>query len=49
MVVIYVPLKKQRSYVEDLVKDGWENLDKVKLKDHFGTEIEVMVLKKDIQ
>lgn len=26
-------------------KDGWENLCKVKLKDHFGTEIEVMVLK----
>lgn len=56
MVVIYVPLNpeskylanKQRSYVDDLVKEGWKNLGVVKLKDYFGTEIEVVALKNDL-
>ena len=55
MVVVYVPInpenkylaRKQRLYVDKLVREGWKRLNNVVMKDVLGTDIEVTVLKND--
>lgn len=55
MVVAYVPInpenkyldEKQKLYVDKLIGEGWNGLGNVELKDVFGTEIKVVVLKND--
>lgn len=52
MTMIYVPISQknkllqehQRRYISKLVGDGWKHEGVVKMKDIFGTEIEVVVL-----
>ena len=55
MVVVYIPInpenkyleEKQKLYVDKLIGEGWDKLGNVELKDVFGTEIKVTVLRND--
>lgn len=55
MVVVYVPIdpenrylaRKQRLYVDKLIREGWKRLNTTVMKDVFGLEIDVNVLKND--
>jgi len=55
MVVIYVHINPdnthliglQKLYLGKMIREGWDHLGRVKLKDVFGTDVTVAVLKND--
>lgn len=55
MIIVYVPisqknkslLENQRYHISKLIGDGWQHKGVVKLKDVFGTDLEVVVLMKE--
>lgn len=56
MVKIYVPInaenkpvrEEQQRHVSKLVGEGWKHMGMAKLKDFFGTVVEVVVLERDV-
>lgn len=55
MVVVYVPISPdnihllgiQKLYLAKMIREGWDHLGHVKLKDELGTDVTVAVLKND--
>lgn len=55
MVVKYVPINPdnirmliiQKLYLAKMIREGWDHLGHVKLKDESGTDVTVAVLKND--